>query len=596
MRKSSSWRITSAYLVLIISLLLGLTLYITSFARSAYLAQLEEQLAATARTAAGEAALLLSSDPAANLQELTLRIAANTGLRLTLIAPDGVVLGDSAEPPAELENHAGHPEVARALRGERGTSIRHSASVGYDMLYVAVPMLSDSGRSLGVSRAELPISSIDQLVARLAAAIGIATALAAAVAVVLAVWLGRSIAAPVKRLTRLAGEMAGGNLQARVQISSQDEVGRLGLAFNRMVERVRENLGAMAAERNRLAAILNTMADGLIIVDADSHVLLLNPAAERMLGARPGQAIGRPFIEVARDHELAVLLAQPEGGSRLVELGLSGRRARAVVTRVPGSDNQRLLLLQDVTELRRLESVRRDFAANVSHELRTPLASMKAIVETLQDGALDDPLVAREFLNRLHGEVEALVDLVQELLELSRIESGQEQMERKPLNLETILRASAKRLSPLARRSGVDLRVVVPAELPPALGDEARIGKVIAGLLHNALKFTPAGGWVELRAEPRDGELVVCVQDSGVGIPPEDLERVFERFFKSDPSRASLGTGLGLAIARHVVEAHGGRIWAESDGVHGSTFSFTLPAAAAVQPAAGLSGTAWRGS
>jgi two-component system phosphate regulon sensor histidine kinase PhoR len=211
---------------------------------------------------------------------------------------------------------------------------------------------------------------------------------------------------------------------------------------------------------------------------------------------------------------------------------------------------------------------------------------MKAVVETLEDGALEDPLAARTFLGRLHGEIDQLTELVRELLELSRIESGQAEIEPVATDLGALLSAAVQRLDALAQRNGIELRLRLPAELPPALADPPRIGQVLANLLHNAIKFTPPGGQVELRASCQAAELTVSVTDTGIGIPPDDLDRVFERFFKSDRSRSSGGTGLGLAIAKHLIQAHGGRIWAESGGVRGTTFTFTLPlAVAAISPA-----------
>jgi two-component system phosphate regulon sensor histidine kinase PhoR len=243
---------------------------------------------------------------------------------------------------------------------------------------------------------------------------------------------------------------------------------------------------------------------------------------------------------------------------------------------------------------------RKDFMANISHELRTPLAAMKAVVETLEDGALDDHTAARSFLARLHDEVDALAQLVNELLELSRIESGQAEIALAPTAIEPLLVATAERFEALARRAGLELVLSTSLRLPAVVADAERIGQVLANLIHNAIKFTPAGGRVELRAEvctgageraresvragagdgkPRASELVVSVADSGIGVPPDDLERIFERFYKTDRSRSSGGSGLGLAIAKHLVQAHGGRIWAESGGAHGTTFSFTLPLA-----------------
>lgn len=575
MRESLTWRITGTYLFLILLLLLGLGILMASFTRSTYLGQLEAQLAAQATVTSGEAELALASD-----QELARRIGANSGSRITLIASDGVVLGDSAESPELMENHADRPEVIAALRGERGTSLRRSATLGSDMLYVAAPIRSGNV-VVGVARAGLPLAAVDRYATALVGAIVLAMVVAALAVAPLTVWLGRTITQPLQRLTLMAAAVADGRLDSRLPAISRDEVGRLGQAFNQMADRLEETFGAISADRNRLAAILETVADGLVITDQAGRVLLLSPGAERLLRVNASEAIGEPFIKIARDHELIALLQHPDRGPRLIDLGRPRRQVRAVSSSIPGTNDQRLLLLQDVTELRRLEMARRDFVANVSHELRTPLAAIKALVETLEEGALHDPPAARAFLSSLHSEVDELTELVRELLDLSRIESGQAQIRPEPTEPEPLLRSAAERMAPLAQRAGVDLRIALPANLPVALADWERVRQVLTNLLHNAIKFTPKGGWVELRAEQRANDLAVSVADSGVGIAPDDLDRVFERFYKTDRSRSGGGTGLGLAIARHLVEAHGGRIWAEGAGSQGTTFTFTLPLAGA---------------
>jgi two-component system phosphate regulon sensor histidine kinase PhoR len=596
-QSSLAWRTSSAYLALILVLLLGLAFYAFTLSRSQQVESLEAQLALSASLAAGEAAVLLAQGQVSELQPLTERLAASGGTRVTLIAPDGTVWAESDNDPARLGNHAARPEFIQALRGERGTGRRQSESVNTDLLYVAVPIWSE-GQVIGVARAALPVELVSRASWTLIGALGLAVGVAALAATGLAFWLGRTTTEPIKRLTTLVGTLAGGRLDSRLEVTSRDEVGELQRAFNRMADRLEESFGAISSERNRLAAILGTVADGLVITDPESRILEVNLAAERLLGINAVEAIGEPFIRVARDHELAALLERPDGSARLVELGRPRRQVRALAAAIPGRERQRLLLLQDITELRRLETVRRDFVANVSHELRTPLAAIQAIIETLEDGALEDQPTARLFLSRMHLEVDKLTDLVRELLELSRIESGQARLHPESIDLDELLRSVTERLEPLAQRAELTLNRTVVPDLPPALADAERVNQVVASLVHNAVKFTPSGGSINLRAERRANELVVSVADTGMGVPPDDLERIFERFYKTDRSRSGGGTGLGLAIAKHLVQAHGGQIWAESDGSSGTTIRFSLPLAPADSATAARSatGVTWQGS
>jgi two-component system phosphate regulon sensor histidine kinase PhoR len=339
-------------------------------------------------------------------------------------------------------------------------------------------------------------------------------------------------------------------------------------------------LSTVDAERARLAAVFDQMTDGVIIADAQGHIQFANPAIERMFESPI--APGRTVAEVLRHHQLVETWrrCQSSGELQSESVELPARRQFLQLIAVPDRHaSGALLLVQDLTRVRRLESVRRDFVSNVSHELRTPLASLKALTETLQEGALDDPSAARHFLNRIQIEVDALTQMATELLDLSRIESGQVALEPAAVQPVGMLQRAADRMKMQAERAGLALRVECPPELPDVRVDAVRLEQVLVNLIHNAVKFTKPGGEVLLAAD-REGAFVrFLVRDNGVGIPADDLPRIFERFYKTDRARSGGGTGLGLSIARHLVEAHGGRIWAVSEEGRGSTFYFTLPTA-----------------
>jgi len=331
-------------------------------------------------------------------------------------------------------------------------------------------------------------------------------------------------------------------------------------------------------ERARLAAVLEQMTDGVLIADVEGRVKFSNPAAERLF--ETPDASEYTVAEVLRQHQLVEAWQRSretgEPQEETVELPARHLFLQLVVLpdRITGGS---LLLVQNLTRVRRLETIRRDFISNISHELRTPLASLKALTETLQEGALEDPTAARRFLGRIETEVDALTQMATELLELTRIESGQVPLELKAVDPSKVLNLASDRMRAQAERAGLSLSVEVSPPVPLIQADAQRLEQVLVNLIHNAVKFTRPGGAVVLSASAEGDFVRFAVRDTGAGIPEDDLERIFERFYKADRARSGGGTGLGLSIARHIVEAHGGKIWAESAEGRGSTFMFTIP-------------------
>ncbi len=342
----------------------------------------------------------------------------------------------------------------------------------------------------------------------------------------------------------------------------------------------KERSSGLDAERARLAAVLDQMTDGVLIADTEGRIQFANPAAGKLF--ETPNAVGHTVAEVIRQHQLvgAWQRSQETGEAQEESVELPARRQFLQLVVLPDrSTGGSLLLVQNLTRVRRLETVRRDFISNVSHELRTPLASLKALTETLRDGALEDPKAARRFLGRIETEVDALTQMATELLELSRIESGQVPLELKAVVPSNLLDSAADRMRAQAERAGLSLQVEIPAGMPDVRADAVRLEQVLVNLIHNAIKFTGLGGEVVLSAHAEGEFVYFAVKDTGGGIPEDDLERIFERFYKADHARSGGGTGLGLSIARHIVEAHGGRIRAESVEGRGSTFYFTIPIA-----------------
>jgi two-component system phosphate regulon sensor histidine kinase PhoR len=393
---------------------------------------------------------------------------------------------------------------------------------------------------------------------------------------------GERLVRPMRRLVRSIEADAIGD-QSLHELVGQAPAEMAPLLYGLHVThaRLRRTLDQIEQDRAEMSALFEHMADSVLVLDSDERIALSNPAAERLLSAA---LVGRSLAEVTRDAELVNLarsVSNADGEVRLIEfMGPEGGERRwiqALATPLP--ENRRLLVMRDISELRRAEVARRDFVANVSHELRTPVAALKALVETLEQGAIDDPIEGPGFLHRMHVEVDGLAQLVSELLDLARAEAGRLELNLAPCLVEDLVRSAVDRVAPAAKNAGLGLEVVVTDELW-ICADARRMGQVLGNLLGNATKFTPAGGRIEIGARRHSERVEIWVSDTGVGIEPVHLNRVFERFYKTDQARAAgTGTGLGLAIAKHLVLAQGGQIWAESAGRgRGATFRVALPA------------------
>ena len=615
------WRVTVPYVIILLVTTLGLTLLLSAEVRTARMEDLSDRLRDEAALMADSLLAhdsllaydsLLAPDEsgttrrlhALDLNDLAHRWAKMLDQRITIIDADGTVLAESHADYLEMENHLFRPEIQQALTQGAGTAMRYSRTLRLEVMYAAVAIVED-GELRGFARVAMPVAEIEQNVKVLNRTLMISGAAAALVAAVIATYVASRTIRPVSRLTESVERMAEGDLSRRLLPTSNDEIGNLTRSFNYMADQLQEKVANLALERERLSTVLERMADGVVITDESGTVVMINPAAARILKYDEERAIGRRFPQVAYSYQLIDLWNRcrdtQEEQSEIVETALYSDFVRAVVTPLRQEPPRYLVMLQDLTHIRRLETIRRDFISNISHELRTPLASLSLVVETLRDGALEDPPAAQRFLSHMETELASLTQTVEELLELSRIESGRVPLEIKATKVRKLILKPTKRLKPQAERKGISLQLSIPDDLPRVRADAARVQQVVTNLLHNAIKFTPPGGTVTISAHLRlpsgDGRarlpalrgeaasqeitgrplLIFSVADTGVGIPQEDLQRIFERFYKTDRARSQEGTGLGLAISKHIIEGHGGRIWAESIEGTGSTFYFSLP-------------------
>lgn len=557
--------------------------YLRGALEASLLESVRADLTVRARLVAREIADAPATSPE-SWQELARDLGQRAEGRVTLIRADGTVFGDSDLTFAELravENHRDRPEVAAALAGGTGESVRHSTTVRQRMLYLAVPF-ERSGERAGVARVALSLSRVDAAVADLRRLALIAALLAIGVAVILSSAAAQLVWRDAHALTEAARRMAGGDLATRTRRSSHDELGELGRALDQLASSLSSTLSELRSERDRVSGILGGMQEGVLLLDRDGRVALVNPALCEML-LLPSDARGKSPLEVIRHAELKALLDEcvesDEARSREIELGgLKPRRLLVRAAPLAGEQGGTLAVFVDVTDMRRLETMRRDFVANVSHELRTPVTAIRSAAETL-DGALDrDPEAARRFVEIIDRNAERLRELVEDLLDLSRIESQKYQLAFVGLDLGEVAARLLELFRDRADRKRIRLVSAVPSDLPQIYADPKALDHVLTNLIDNAVKYCPDGTTVSVRAAVEGDRVRVVVADDGPGIEPRHLPRLFERFYRVDAGRSRElgGTGLGLSIVKHLVEAMGGTASVESQLGAGTEFAFTL--------------------
>ena len=584
-------RLAVTFALIVAAATIGLGVFLDFSIRSLYLDRLESQLGSQANVVGRSLAGELNANPTiATIDPLVKAYSQDISARITIIAPDGSVLGDSSADPAAMNNHLNRPEIAEAVADGEGSIQRKSGTVDQDFLYVAVQI---PGAPNYIAETALPVSQVDEAMSDVRQRIAVGALIAVLLSILAGLWVSRKITGSLNAVRYSAVRVAGGDLSATVEPPSTRELADLANAFNTMTSQIEDLIDESRRARMRWASAFASLGDGMLLVDNNEIVTAINIAGANLLDADPDWAINQAFVVVARDHELTALLRESmqrqETRRAVIELSHGGLFIEATARPIAGyNERYTIVTLRDVTELRRLESVRREFVANVSHELRTPLASIRAVVETLEGGAIDDEEVADDFLHRIVGEVDRLAALVDDLLDLARLESGRVHLALDVLDPLDLLSRAAERLRPQTGRARLNLIIDVPVDLPPVLADRARIEQVLLNLVHNAIKFTPAGGTITVRGRIEDGMLVTDVIDTGAGIPEADLPRLFERFYKADKARRSEGTGLGLAIAKHIVQTHNGTISVQSVLGKGSTFTFTLPLASTAHSVQGV--------
>jgi signal transduction histidine kinase len=530
-----------------------------------------------ARMAADARFLATLWQPGIDSDSLADAAAEALGIRVTLIDSTGRVVGDSEfESPAleRLENHASRPEIAAARAGGSGTHVRVSRSAGEEALYLAVPA------PRGFARVAISTAAAEETIARARRALLVAGGIGALAAMLLALVFARAVSRPVAELSEVAQQIAAGDLTRRPALVAPGEVGDLAVALHRMTEQLASRLSALEAEDLLLGAVIDALNEAVVAVDARRRVVRVNVAGRRLLGIRDGV----PFSadQLPRDAALRDALSAALSGESVdgLELVIEGRTV--ALTARPLSRGGAVLAALDLTDVRRLETIRRDFVANVSHELKTPLTVIGGFAETLGDPGVS-PTERDTFARTIVANVRRMQRIVDDLLDLSRIESGGWLPAPVRVDVESVAADTMASCRPMAAEKGVTLSTDVGPNAEWVHADPTAARQVIANLVENAIRYTPAGGQVTVFSEREGHGVWLGVRDTGIGIAPEHVSRIFERFYRVDParSREAGGTGLGLSIVRHLAEAHGGRVRADSTPGRGTTIAAYFPSAPA---------------
>jgi two-component system, OmpR family, phosphate regulon sensor histidine kinase PhoR len=530
---------------------------------------------------------LKASEPIAESETIAREAGRAAGVRVTLISTDGKVIGETNEDPSRLNNHYNRPEVQRALAGQIAATNRFSDTEGLLLQYVAIPVERD-GRIIGILRVAEPAGSIEPALAQIKRNYWAGGLLALLLAGCLSAWMGRRISRPAEALRKTAERFADGDFTRRAFVDESFEFSALAITLNQMAAELERRFKELTRERNEREAILSSMREGVLAVDLDERIIMLNAAAEELLNVKAQAVVGRLVQEALRHAELQKFLTRARHNEAMTaencQLQWDGERRLqaqwAPLRDEAGAECGVLLVLNDVTRLHKLENLRRDFVANVSHELRTPITSIKGFIETLQHGALHDTEHAEKFLAIMARQADRLNAIIEDLLALSRIEREAEapQIDMKSCELRLLLENVAQHFAERAEAKSIALSIDCPAGLH-VRGRDRLLEQAIGNLIDNAVKYSPAGRPVRMQAQARNGDILIHVIDEGPGIPAQHLPRLFERFYRVDAarSREEGGTGLGLAIVKHIVQTHGGRVSVQSAPESGSTFTIQLP-------------------
>ena len=579
------WHLFPSYALLILAAVLAIGWMALVLVENSYLASARTDMRARADFLAGQLGDIDAEHD--GWKSLARRYHQTSGIRVSLVERGGRVDFDSQNRPQELENPRGRPELEQALAGDAQEAIRYNPGLDQRVLYLAVPVGREPQKS-GALYLSAPLTELDQILTRMRFWLLVAGGLLLAMALPLAWRVARGIAQPIAEVGQAAARLGAGQWTARAPVPDAEEAAELAESFNRMADQLQSKIAILTQNNNEQKAVLASMAEGVLAVDSQERVISVNPASVRLLGLDQTQAQGRRLQEVVRNADLSRFISRALSCPEPIQADvlLHGDRERVMQAHgsalhdLEGRAIGAVIVLNDVTDFRRLEHIRRDFVANVSHELKTPVTSIKGFVETLLDGAMHDPVDSERFLRIVAKQSDRLHAIIEDLLSLSKIEQSEDadDIALEPGNVRAVVESAVTTCQPAATEKNISL-VLESDGQPTARINSLLLEQAVVNLLDNAVKYSDPGREVRVWTATENGEVTINVADRGCGIAGDHLARVFERFYRVDRARSRKlgGTGLGLAIVKHIAQAHHGRVTVDSTLGIGSTFTIHLP-------------------
>lgn len=579
-------KLTLTILGLISLVLLLMGMYFAKVLENSYLQSLNELLSRESKLIAQAVQFPDVLSDRATLEERILQVAPTDEVRLTLIDTKGKVLYDNSTYAEEMENHHDRPEFLAALKGETGISRRYSETLGHDMMYVAVPIVQDT-QIVGAVRSAMSMKDITDTIHNMWYSLLTGLLVTLVVGSIVVSRISFSIIRPIEEITRVARNITQRQYESRVRIKAKDEIGQLAGAINFMASSLEQQMYEISENQQRLSGVLTNMTSGVIFISEQRRIMLVNPAVEKLLGTAGHEIVGKLHIEAGKSFGLSQYIDRCLDNSEKFreEVHIYYPQERVLdVNFAPyinfkGEARGVVVVLHDITEIRRLEKMRSDFVANVSHELRTPITSIKGFTETLLEGAMQDEEPCRNFLQIISDESERLYRMIRDILDLSKIEQKRLPLQMNQVHLQELITSAVAIMNDQAQRK--QLSIALPNQTPEILlmTDRDCLQQIVLNLLSNAVAYTPEGGAITIHTEQNAQRVMIQVSDTGIGIPEKDIPRIFERFYRVDKARSrdSGGTGLGLAIVKHLVENLHGQISVKSREGQGTTFTVTLP-------------------